>query len=139
MTLKILHWVGIAACILMIVSCFLPWAYYPVINETFTGFNAKIFPNGTYYGKPGHTIVVMGVIIIALMLIPKIWAKRTNLFLAGFLLAYVLSKCYIFTHSLFDGEVVKRAGVFLVGISASLIMLSSLFPDIQLKHNIKSK
>lgn len=138
MTLKILHWTGIIACILLIVSCFLPWAYYPVINETFTGFNARVFPNGTYYGRPGHMIVVMTVMIVALMLTPRIWAKRVNLFLAGFLLAYALSKCYTFTHSLFDGEVVSKGGVFLAAISASLIMLSSLFPDVKLKQNIKS-
>jgi len=139
MTLKILHWVGLTACLLLIISCFMPWAYYPVINETFTGFNAKSFPNGTYYGKPGYPIVTITAVIIVLMLVPKIWAKRTNLFLSGFLLAYVLSKYHIFTSSLFDGEVIKKPGVFLIAVSASLIMVSALFPNLSIKQNTKSQ
>lgn len=134
MILKILNWAGLAACVLLIIACFLPWAYYPVIHETFNGFNAKTFPNGTFYGRPGYMIVIMALAVIILMVIPRIWAKRTNLFLSGFLLAYVLSKFHIFTSSLFDGEVEKKAGVFLIAITSSVILLSSLFPNIKIRE-----
>lgn len=134
---KILHWVGLTACILLIVSCFVPWTYYPVLNETFTGFNAKSFPNGTYYGKPGYFIVTITLIIIALMLIPRVWAKRINLFLSAFLIAYVLSKSHIFTNSLFKDEVVEKPGIFLIVINSSIIMISSLFPNLKIKEEIK--
>ena len=59
MSAKILSWLGIAACIILIISCFLPWAYYAdsnIANEAeriFTGFHSY----KQQYGKPGFFLV----------------------------------------------------------------------------------
>ncbi|MBI3883590.1 MAG: hypothetical protein HY305_05080 [Sphingobacteriales bacterium] len=79
MAVKILHWIGITACITLILSCFLPWVYYADINKTFTGF----FSEQNLYGRPGRFLVIIAVLVFICMLLPKIWAKRTNLFLSA--------------------------------------------------------
>ncbi|MEI9959497.1 MAG: hypothetical protein WDM90_24980 [Ferruginibacter sp.] len=85
MNARILSWIGMAACVALIISCFIPWAYYAdahIPNEaerTFTGF----FSYQSQYGKPGRALIIFTVIIFICILIPKVWAKRTNLFLSG--------------------------------------------------------
>ncbi len=49
MVLKVLHGLGLAACIALVVSCFLPWGHYADINQDFTGF----YSYQNQYGKPG--------------------------------------------------------------------------------------
>ena len=41
------RWIGLAACITLIIACFLPWTYYADIQKTFTGF----FSEKNMYGK----------------------------------------------------------------------------------------
>ena len=136
--MKVNKWVGVLACLLLIVACFLPWTHYPVIDEPFTGFYVRKFPNGNYYGRPGYFLCVFALVIAFFTWLPKLWAKRTNLFLSAFLLAYVVRIYYLFTGSLFKGEVEVLFGLYLVLISAILIMLSSIFPDMKVSASSKS-
>lgn len=93
-----------------------------------TGFRVHRFPNGTYYGKAGNIILPLTVLITLFMLVPKIWAKRANLFLASFLVAYSIRTYVIFTSSLFEGEVTKKVGIYFVATLPLLMLLSSIFP-----------
>src|SRR5688572_33125803 len=111
---RIAFYTGIAACIGIIIACFMPWTHYNSINETFTGFRVTKFPSGTTYGKAGYIISTLAVIILILFIIPQNWAKKVNLFFAGFLVAYSIRTYIIFTSSLFKGEVETYAGMYLV-------------------------
>jgi hypothetical protein len=128
-----MHYMGLAASLLLAVSCFLPWVYINSMDTTFTGFKVSSFPNGTYYGRAGIFILPLSLICFTLTMIPKIWAKRTNLFVAGFLLAFSLRTYFIFTSSLFDGEVIKKIGIYGVLILPVLMLISAIFPKIELK------
>ncbi|MBK7374007.1 MAG: hypothetical protein IPJ02_00090 [Chitinophagaceae bacterium] len=86
MFLKFLHWLGITACFALIISCFLPWGYYADINQTFTGF----YSYQNQYGKPGRFLLPLASLTLLFMLLPKVWAKRSNLFIAALTLAYVV-------------------------------------------------
>jgi hypothetical protein len=132
MTLKIIHWLGLASCVMMVVSCYLPWVYFPKIDETFTGVHVLRFPDGNYYGRAGYPIIIMTVFVTICMLIKKIWAKRTNFFLCGLLLAYVFRTYNIFTGSLIKGEVINKAGIYLILICSAIMMVAALFPDIKI-------
>lgn len=123
-----LHYVGLFSGILLIIGCFLPWVHINSINETLTGFRVQRFPNGTFYGKAGNIILPLTVLITLFILVPKVWAKRANLFLASFLVAYSIRTYVIFTSSLFEGEVTKKIGIYLVAILPFLLLLSSIFP-----------
>src|SRR5690606_12181737 len=109
---NLIHWAGLASCALLIIACFLPWVYFNSIDTTFTGFKVIEFPNGTYYGKAGNIILPITAFILIFMLVSKVWAKRVNLFLASFLLAFSIRSYIVFTSSLFDGEVDKKIGIY---------------------------
>ncbi|MFT3907847.1 MAG: hypothetical protein QM737_00345 [Ferruginibacter sp.] len=128
---KISYYAGVAASIAIIICCFLPWVHYNNINTTFTGFNVTKFATGNYYGKAGVPITIMSVIILILMLVPRIWAKRVNLFVAALLFAYCIRTYIIFTSALFEGEVEKQAGIYLIIILSFIMLLGCLFPKME--------
>jgi len=132
---KILHWAGLTACVLLIISCFMPWAYFAdphIVNEserTFTGF----YSYGNNYGRPGKLLVMIGVIVLILMLLPKIWAKRTNLFVCALAVGYAV-KTYILFVSCYNAYCPeKRAGIFIMLTATIVMLIASVFPRLQLK------
>jgi hypothetical protein len=136
---KIFHWVGLAACVMLIISCFMPWAYYAdatIVKEaerTFTGFYS--YQNN--YGKPGKFLVPLALIVITLMVLPKIWAKRSNLFVCALGVGYAI-KTYILFVSCYNAYCPeKRTGIFLMLIATILMLVSSAFPKLALKEDSK--
>ena len=124
--MRIFHWLGIAACIALIVSCLLPWAYYADINQTFTGFYS--FKNE--YGRPGRFLVMIGSIALVFMLLPKLWAKRTNLFLCALAVGYTI-KTYILFGSCYNNYCPQKLmGIYLMLISSFIMLMASIFPEI---------
>ena len=119
---------GIVASLLLIVVCFLPWTHYVSINETFTGYHVKRFPNGPYYGRAGLIITIIAVMLLAGMFSGKLFLKRANLFLAAVLVAYAARTYILFTSSLFPGEVEKKVGILLLIPLSVLILISTIFP-----------
>jgi hypothetical protein len=84
---------GIAAALLLIVFCFLPWAYYPDLRENFTGF----YSSHNYYGRPGRAFSFLAILSIVLFLIPKIWARWTNQLVGVILLSYAIKTYVLFS------------------------------------------
>ena len=132
---KILHWAGLTACVLLIISCFMPWAYFAdphIVNEserTFTGF----YSYGNNYGRPGKLLVMIGVIVMILMLLPKIWAKRTNLFVCALAVGYAV-KTYILFVSCYNAYCPeKKAGIFIMLTATIVMLIASVFPKLELK------
>jgi hypothetical protein len=129
---KILHWLGLMACITLIACCFMPWTFYPDINKTFTGF----FSEQNIYGKPGVFLVPIAIGAIVLLLLPKLWAKRTNLFWCALGLGYAI-KAYINYTSCYGAGFCpeKRTGIYLMLISSIVMLTSAIFPNVDLKEN----
>ena len=119
---------GIIASIMLVAACFMPWVHYNNINETFTGFHVTKFSTGNYYGRAGITVTFFAAVIFVLMLIPNLWAKRVNLFLSAILFAYCIRTYIIFTSALFEGEVEKKAGIYLIVILSFIMLVASVFP-----------
>ena len=106
---KIIHCLGIAAAILLIVSCFMPWGYYADVKESFTGFYS--FKNE--YGKPGMFLTILSVVTLVFMLLPRIWAKRANLFITALGVGYAI-KTYVLYSSCYNAYCPeKKAGIFI--------------------------
>jgi hypothetical protein len=134
MNAKILSWLGMAACVILVISCFLPWGYYadPQITDeaarTFTGF----FSFKQQYGRPGNSLILFATIILVFMILPKVWAKRTNLFLSAFTLAYAI-KTYILYTSCYNAYCPeKRAGIFIMLFATIVMLIASVFPNMKL-------
>ena len=134
MITKYLHWLGIIACITLIISCFLPWVYYAdphIINEserTFTGF----YSFNNEYGKPGKFLVFFGAITLTFMLLPKVWAKRANLFICALTLAYAI-KTFILFGSCYNNYCPQKLFSLYLMVGCTVIMLiASGFPNLKL-------
>jgi len=127
--IKILKWIGIAACILLIISCFLPWTYYADINKTFTGF----FSEQNIYGKPGKFLNFYAALSAILILLKKVWAKRVHLFLAALTFGYAI-KTYILFTSCYNAYCPdKKIGIYLMMVCCVGILVAAIFPDMKLK------
>jgi len=141
MNSKILHWIGLAACIVLVVSCFMPWAYYAdativnVSDRTFTGF----YSYGNNYGKPGKLLLLISILAFAFMLLPKIWAKRVNLFVCALGVGYAIKSFVLFTscYNAYCPE--KRAGIYLMLFSTIVMMIASAFPHLKLEPDTANK
>jgi hypothetical protein len=128
MFVKYLHYLGIIACITLIVSCFLPWGFYADINQEFTGF----YSYKNQYGRPGKLMTIMAVMMLIFMLLPKIWAKRTNLFLGALLVAYAV-KSYVLYSSCYNNYCPeKKFGLYLMLGCTVIMLIASIFPNMRL-------
>jgi hypothetical protein len=132
---KLLYWAGIAACISLIVSCFLPWTYYAndtaiptEAQRTFTGFYTYL----NYYGRPGKFLCTIAIASGILKLLPRVWAKRTDLFLTALGIAYALRIYVEFTGEYMGINPEKKYGFYLMLASVLLIFTAAIFPDLKL-------
>lgn len=129
--MKYSQWIGIAAVLVIIAACFLPWAYFPDLNKDFTGF----FSEQNRYGKPGKVLITFGVLAILFFLIPKVWAKRANIFMAAIVLAWSF-KSYLLYTACYRGICPSpRTGIFLVLGGAVIVMVATLTPRIPVKQD----
>jgi len=129
--MKYSQFIGVAAALLLISACFLPWAYFPSLQKDFTGF----FSQDNAYGRPGKIFVIFCSMAIVLYLIPRIWAKRTNMFVAAIVLAFAI-KCFILYSSCYTGICPeKRIGIFLVLLASMIMVAAALTPKIAVKDN----
>ena len=127
--------IGVVACIALFASCFMPWAYYPDLQKSFTGF----FTEKNIYGRPGVVFTFFAAFSIVLIFINKIWAKRTLIFVQALNLGYLLKTYVIFT-SCYKGYCPeKQYGLYLVIIISVILLVISFFSDIQLSEEKKNE
>lgn len=117
--------IGIIACTLLVISCFLPWTYYADLNKSFTGF----FTEQNIYGKPGKVFIFLAVSSAILILLDKIWAKRTLLFITAINVAYLIKTYVLFTTCYNTICPQKEYGFFVLMLSVIMLIVVSLFPD----------
>jgi hypothetical protein len=91
--LKYASTIGCIASLVLIVCCFIPWAYYPDLHQNFTGF----YSEQNQYGKPGKTFVTLAIICIGFFLIPRIWARRANQVVTVLMFAYALKNYFLYS------------------------------------------
>jgi hypothetical protein len=105
--MKYSQWIGIAAALLLIAACFMPWAYFPDLGKIFTGF----FSEKNIYGRPGKVLIFFSVVEILLFAVPRVWAKRANIFVTVLAIAFVI-KSYILYTSCYGGYAPTKEWVF---------------------------
>jgi hypothetical protein len=123
---------GIAAALFLIICCFIPWAYYPDLQQNFTGFYSK----GNNYGKPAKAFIFLSIISICFFLIPALWAKRANQFTAVMIFSYAL-KTYLLFAACYLG-ICPQIKIGLYGIVAFplIILVCSLLSKAPIKGEI---
>jgi hypothetical protein len=133
--MKYSSWFGILAVGLLLAACYMPWVYVPAQKLEIAGMFASAKHN---FGKPGLMNIFLASLAAVFFLIPKIWAKRTNIFVCGFNIAWsirnyiLLSKCY-------DGECPElKAGLYLAILASVLMLVFSFVPDVKIEEGSRS-
>ncbi|HEY5369465.1 MAG TPA: hypothetical protein VIJ75_10760 [Hanamia sp.] len=119
--------IGLVACILLVISSFLPWAFYPDLNKSFTGF----FSEEDIYGKPGKVFIFFAVVSAILILSNKVWAKRTIIFIAAFNLGYMIRTYILYTSCYRAYCPQKQYGLYLLILSSVLLLAVSFAPNLK--------
>ena len=123
--------IGLTACVLLIISCFLPWTYYADINKNFTGF----YTEQNMYGKPAMFFVFIAIVSAALIYADKLWAKRTHIFLIALSIGYLI-KTYVLYTSCYNAYCPeKRYGLYVLIFSTLLLTAVAVFPDIKVNDD----
>jgi len=118
---------GCIAVVLLAAVCYLPWSYIEENNILITGMSAP----GTLFGKPGLMHFVLGGVLIILFLIPRLWAKRTNVFFGAVNLAWSVRN-YILLSTCYMGECPKlRYGIYLEILLCIGILFMTFLPDLK--------
>ena len=126
--MKYSKWIGLFACITLIIACFSPWTFHADLNKSFTGF----YSEQNMYGKPGKYLVIFAMLSVLLIFIPKIWAKRFHLFLSALALGFAI-RTYILFVSCYNAYCPdKKIGIFLMLFSTLLILIVSFFPHVKM-------
>ena len=112
-----MKWFSLAAALLLIVSCFMPWVMIPGRQITITGVDAT----GTTFGKPGYFNLLLTMFYIVLTVIPRLWAKRINIFLATINIAWVFRN-YLLLSRCEAGECPEKQNFFYLYILAGICM-----------------
>lgn len=118
---------GIIAVLALAAVCYLPWSYLPDKSLIITGMSAP----GTKFGKPGLMHFVLGIPLLTFFIIPKIWAKRTNVFIAAINLAWSARNYILLTTC--DGIECpeKRIGLIISIALSAFILVMTFFPRIE--------
>jgi hypothetical protein len=127
--MKYSKYVGIIAALLMVAACFMPWTYYPDLGKTFNGF----FSQENAYGKPGVLLSFLAAVAIILFVIPRVWAKYWNIFFSAICFTYAIKSFVLFAGCYPKGCPEKLPGIWIMIAGASIVLLSSLFPEMKPK------
>ena len=122
---------GVLAAIVLVICCFFPWSIVVSKNLSISGFAAE----GTSFGRPGLFHLIFCSAATLFFIIPKIWAKRTNVFIGAINLAWAIRN-YVLVSSCMLGECPeKQPALYIVLICAILIQTMALFPKMPVGRN----
>jgi hypothetical protein len=120
-----MKWIGIGAAALLVVACFMIWVIIPSKNIVVTGIDST----GTNFGKPGYFHFICTFFFLVFLLLPRLWAKRSNLLVTAINLAWAVRNYFIITACREGDCPEKHLAVFLVVAASVLMLVSALFPD----------
>ena len=83
--------IGILLVLAFGVVAYLPWTYVPALHVTIRGMDS----GGTLFGKPALFNFFCCAPALAFFAIPRLWAKRANIFAASMNLAWALKNMVI--------------------------------------------
>jgi hypothetical protein len=128
--MRYMKWIGLAAAILLVVSCFSPWVFIESRNITVSGIDAT----GTNFGKPGYFHLLMTALFLICTFIQRVGAKRTNLLITALNLGWAIRNYFIITICQAGECPEKKMGIYLLLLASILMLVSALFPDMKLKE-----
>ena len=114
-----MKWFSVVAAIALIASCFMTWVIVPGKEIFISGIDAS----GTSFGKPGYLNLVLGALFIVLTLVPRLWAKRVNIFVATINLAWTVRN-YLLLSRCEAGECPEKQTALYIFLIAGIAMFA---------------
>jgi hypothetical protein len=105
------------AVALLVVGCFLPWMTVESRNLTISGVKTT----GTTFRQPAYFHFIWAGAYLLFVFIPKVWAKRTAVALAGFNIAWAVRNFLLIPVCQMGECPVRRVGLYLL-LAASIGM-----------------
>lgn len=122
--------IGVVLCLLLIGACYLPWAFIPSLNFEATGMNSDRLG----YGKPGLLHIILSVANIVLFLVPKVGAKRVNLFVTAINLAWGIKNFSLYSTCAGGECPVRKWGLYVSLLFVFGIFVMSMLPTTKVKR-----
>jgi len=132
--MRYMKWIGLAAAVLLVVSCFTPWVFIESRGIAISGIDA----GGTNYGKPGYFHFFLAAFFLFFHLVPRVWAKRANLAVVALNLGWAVRNFFIITACQGGVCPVKKSGIWLVMLASLCLFAAALFPDMKMKANSRN-
>ncbi len=124
--MKYSQYIGVALILAFVIVAFMPWIYIPSIQSSVKGMD----PGKTTFGKVALFSLMCLSCSTVFFLIPRVWAKRTNLFFTAMNLAWsfknliVLSVCP-------QGDCPQRLSALYIQFGLSIaILIMAFLPDL---------
>ena len=121
-----IKWTGLAAAVVLVISCFMSWFIIGWLPFTATGIDA-----GTAFQSPGYGHIFFAFFFSCFTLIQRLWAKRVNLVVVALNMGWAIRN---FTKmSACDGGQCpdKQIGIYLMLAASVIMLISALFPDMK--------
>jgi hypothetical protein len=128
--MKYSNYIGVVIAIGLIIVCYVPWVYIPSIQTVLTGMNTP----HTNFGHPGLLNVILSVIAIIFFITPKVWAKRSNIFLVTFNMAWSVRNFVLVTHCELGECPEKRWGIYALMLLSTMLLLMALLPKMDVEN-----
>jgi hypothetical protein len=123
--------IGVVSAIVLIVACYMPWVTVPEHKIRISGLVSENFD---LFGKPGLMHIFFAILAIAFFFIPRIWAKRTNLFVCALNLAWALANFYRIGVICRNGDCPHRESGLYLALAASVLMfIMCLLPRVAVR------
>lgn len=113
-----MKWISLLAAITVIISCYYPWLTVPAKGIVISGVSAE----GTTYGKPGYFNFLLTGLYLVLTMVPQLWAKRMNIFVAALNFAWSIRN-FILLSRCEAGDCPEHQTFFYVYFIASIVMM----------------
>jgi hypothetical protein len=85
---------------------------------------------GTRFGRPGLFLDFFTLIALFLFAIPKIWSKRTNIFIGAIVFTWSIRN-YILVSTCLMGECpIKQPALYVLVVASFVVMVMTLLPKI---------
>jgi hypothetical protein len=120
--------IGISVSLTIIALCYLPWSIVESANIVIKGMDTT----GTDFGRPGLLNIFLCSIMTWFFALPKIWAKRTNLFVSTLQMAWCIRN-YILVTTCLGGECpTKQLPLFALLFCGIVAFICALFPKVDI-------
>ncbi|SRR5258705_3285621 len=126
--MRFMKWMGITAAVLLIAACFMTWVVIPSKNIVITGIDT----DGTNFGKPGYLHFITASFFLAFTLVPRVWAKRSNLVVTALNMAWAIRNYFLITVCRGGDCPEKHIAIYMIVLASLLMLVSAMFPDVRL-------